>query len=70
MQKIQFSIDDMDCKSCAKVIIRKLSELEGVGDVTVDLDGKRVTVDFESHKVCDSDITCAVEALGYKVHTV
>jgi copper chaperone CopZ len=52
------------------VIIRKLSELEGVGDVTVDLDGKRVTVDFESHKVCDSDITCAVEALGYKVHTV
>ncbi len=70
MSKIQFSVDDMDCKSCARVIIKTLSELEGVGDVNVDLDGKKVTVDFDSHKTCDSDITCAVEALGYKVHTV
>jgi len=70
MQKIQFSVDDMDCKLCAKVIMKKVSELEGVGDVEVDHDGKRVTVDFDSHKVCDSNITCAVEALGYKAHTV
>ena len=70
MQKIQFGVDDMACKSCAKVIIKKLTELEGVADVSVDLDGKKITVDFENHKVCDSDITCAVEALGYNVHTV
>lgn len=70
MKKIQFSVDDMECKSCARTIIRKLTELEDVADVSVDLEGKRVTVDFNSHKTCDSDITCAVEALGYKVHPV
>ena len=70
MKNIQFSISDMDCRSCAKVVMKKLSELEDMADVTFDRDGQKITVDFNSHKTCDSDITCAVEALGYRVHTV
>ena len=70
MKNIEFGVKDMECKSCANVIIKKLSELEGVAEVKVDVEGKKVSVDFEHPNLCDSDITCAVEALGYRVHPV
>ena len=70
MQTLEFGVENMSCESCAKTIVKKLSELEGVADVKADPDKKHVRIEFDNHKVCDSDITCAVEALGYRVHTV
>lgn len=68
MNQIKFGVSDMECNSCAKVIIKKLTELEGVADVKVDLEGRKINVDFENHKIADSDIMRAVEGLGYRVH--
>lgn len=70
MRKIEFSVKDMERASDARVIIDKLTELEDVADVKLDRDRTKIAVDFENHKICDSEITCAVEELGYRVHTV
>lgn len=69
MQNIEFSVKDMDCKSCVNVIMRKLKSLDGVKDVKIDLQTKKVAVIFDNPSLCQDDLTCAVEALGYKVHT-
>jgi copper chaperone CopZ len=67
MENIEFSVKDMDCKSCVNVILKKLKAFEGVKDVKIDLATKKVKVEWENPNVCDSDLTCAVEDLGYKV---
>ncbi|MCU0554786.1 MAG: heavy-metal-associated domain-containing protein [Syntrophales bacterium] len=67
MQNIEFSVKDMDCKSCANIIMKKLKSLEGVKNVKVDPVTKKVVVQWDNPKVCDSDLTCAIEDLGYNV---
>lgn len=70
MKKIEFNANEMECTSCAKVIIDKLAELEDVADVRIGRDRKNISVEFNTHRTCDSDLTCAVEGLGYRVHAV
>jgi copper chaperone CopZ len=52
------------------VILKKLKAFEGVKDVQIDPATKRVKVIWENPNVCADDLTCAIEALGYKVHPV
>jgi len=70
MQNLEFSVKDMDCKSCVNIVMKKLKSFEGVKDVQIDPVTKRVKVIWENPNVCDSDLTCAIEELGYKVHPV
>lgn len=67
MKNIEFSVKDMDCKSCVNIVMKKLKSFEGVKDVKIDAVTKKVRVEWENPQVCDSDLTCAVEDLGYKV---
>ena len=67
MQNIEFSVKDMDCKSCVNIVLRKLKSFEGVRDVKIDPASKKVRVEWDNPNVCDSDLTCAIEELGYKV---
>ncbi len=67
MQNIEFSVKDMDCKSCVNIIMKKLKSFEGVKDVQIDAATKKVKVQWENAKICDSDLTCAIEDLGYRV---
>ncbi len=67
MQNIEFSVKDMDCKSCVNIIMKKLKSFEGVKNVKVDPVTKKVVDQWDNPKVCDSDLTCAIEDLGYNV---
>jgi len=67
MQNLAFSVKDMDCKSCVNIIMKKLKSFEGVKNVNVDPVTRKVVVEWDNPKVCDSDLTCAIEDLGYKV---
>jgi copper chaperone CopZ len=67
MQNLEFSVKDMDCKSCVNIIMKKLKSFEGVKNVTADPVTRKVVVEWDNPKVCDSDLTCAIEDLGYKV---
>ena len=42
MQNIEFSVKDMDCKSCVNVVLKKLKAFEGVKDVRIDPATRRV----------------------------
>jgi Cu+-exporting ATPase len=67
MDNIEFSVKDMDCKSCVNIILKKLKAVEGVRDVQINPATKRVKVVWDNPNVCDNDLTCAIEELGYKV---
>jgi copper chaperone CopZ len=70
MQKLAFKVPNMDCKSCAEVIGRKLRSLEGVKDVGINLQEKTVNIQYENPNLCQEDVTCAVEDMGYKVQVI
>lgn len=67
MQNIEFSVKDMDCKSCVNIIMKKLKSFEGVKNVKVDPVTRKVVVQWDNPRVCAGDLTCAIEDLGYSV---
>ncbi len=70
MQKLSFKIPNMDCKSCAEVIERRLKSIEGVGEIGIDLKSKTVKLQHDNPNLCQEDVTCAIEDLGYKVQVI
>jgi copper chaperone CopZ len=69
MGKIEFCVINMDCSSCVEVIRRKLKTVAGVSGVDIDLKRKKVAVQTDNPNLCQEDLTCVVEDLGYKVQT-
>ena len=67
MNKIVFEVKDMNCKSCVNAIERKLKSIEGVRDVDIDFQTKKIIVQHDNPNLCQEDVTCAVEDMGYKV---
>ena len=67
MKKVEFKIANMDCKSCEQAITKKLKSLAGVKDVSIDLQTMKVILQHDNPNLCQEDVTCAVEAMGYKV---
>jgi Cu+-exporting ATPase len=67
MNVVEFKVEDMECKSCANAIEKKLKSLEGVKDVDIDFQTKKIIVQHNNPNLCQEDVTCAVEDMGYKV---
>ncbi|MEI6313791.1 MAG: heavy metal-associated domain-containing protein [Syntrophus sp. (in: bacteria)] len=70
MNKVEFKIANMECKSCEDVIKKKLESLAGVKDVNIDLQTKKVILQHDNPNLCQDDVTCAVEDMGYKVQVI
>ena len=70
MEKVQFKIPNMECKSCAAVIEKKLKSLAGVKAVDIDLQEKIIKLEHDNPNLCQDDLTCAVEDMGYKVQVI
>lgn len=66
MKKFQFKVENMDCPSCAEAIRRKLQALEGVSGVDIDLKEKKVSLQSANPNLCQEDLTCVMEDMGYK----
>jgi copper chaperone CopZ len=62
----ELNVDQIDNKNQA-VITKKLTDMEGVNDVKVDLDSKVVTVNYEEGKARLVDIKQAIMEDGYSV---
>ncbi|MFB3925551.1 MAG: heavy-metal-associated domain-containing protein [Syntrophales bacterium] len=67
MQKAEFKVKNMDCPSCAMAIEKRLKSLAGVKAVAIDLQEKKISIQHDNPNLCQEDLTCAVEDLGYKV---
>ena len=56
---------DISCDHCARAISGALTALNGVGQVDVDVDSKRVDVAFDDGLTSAEEIDAALEAEGY-----
>jgi len=58
-------VPDMSCSHCVSRVDRALRSLDGVEGVSVDLDSKRVTVQFDPSVTSLEKIEAKLEAIGY-----
>ncbi len=58
-----YQVPDMSCGHCVAAVREEVSQVEGVEDVTVDLESKRVTV---SGSASDEAIREAIREAGYE----
>jgi len=66
MAEINVKVDDMKTSESGILIMNQLLTLEGVSDVTVDLESKIVNVQLQSEGTCDpNDVVCSIKNLGY-----
>lgn len=61
------NVNGMSCEHCVKAVKGAVGSLNGVDSVNVDLQGKKVTVEFDSEKVAATQIKDAIEDQGYDV---
>ena len=65
-QKLELSVEGMNCSHCSGSVLRAVSELDGVTDCQVYLDDGRAVVhgrDLET-----SAVIGVIEGLGFKAH--
>ena len=67
MTTIELSVPTVHCRSCKLNIEEQLEDVAGVLGSTVDLDAKRVAVDYDGDTVDVATIAKAIEAAGYPV---
>ena len=56
---------DISCEHCANAITGALSAMTGVSAVSVDVDRKRVQVDYDAGSTSVEQIDAALEEEGY-----
>ncbi|HLS23528.1 MAG TPA: copper chaperone CopZ [Pseudogracilibacillus sp.] len=66
MEKV-IGVNGMTCGNCKKAVEDALTNLEGVKEVTVDLDEGNVTVNYDENVVTLGDIRTEIEDQGYDV---
>ena len=64
---LELAVEGMSCSHCVASVEKALDELEGVGRVKVDLQEKKVRVDYDSAAVELQSIREAIEGRGFKV---
>lgn len=66
-QHVAFNVDGMVCDGCAKSIKAALTRLNGVYDVIVDVEAKRVAVEYDSERLDIHTLKGTIEDAGYRV---
>lgn len=66
LKEVELDIDGISCQMCVSKIERKISKLEGVKSIVVNLANSRGKVVYDSEKIKLSEILHIMEKLGYK----
>ncbi|UTH14124.1 copper chaperone CopZ [Macrococcus equipercicus] len=61
------NVRGMTCEHCRSAVEESVSAVEGVNDVTVNLESGEVAVGFDDTKAAVEDIKDAIEEQGYEV---
>lgn len=64
--KKKILIEGMSCGHCVKHVTEALSDINGVSNVNVNLEGKYALIDIENNDL-DEAIKFAVDEVGYQV---
>jgi len=71
LQKATFQVEGMACAiGCAKVIEKKLANMEGIQAATVDFESKTATIEFDNARQNPETITKTVEEIANGAYTV
>lgn len=66
-EKIQLKVEGMSCGHCVKAVENGVGDLNGVQNVSVNLEKGLVDVDFDHSKVTIENIKETIEDEGYIV---
>ena len=67
VETLDLPVRGMTCANCARSVERKLSSTPGVTKATVDLQGARASVEYDTALVKPDVLANAVRQLGYEV---
>lgn len=65
-KSVKVAIEGMNCMACSARIRKTLLSLEGVNEVTVNLEKKNVVIKYNLQKIILEKIEKAINELGYK----
>ncbi|OEF97516.1 heavy metal translocating P-type ATPase [Desulfuribacillus alkaliarsenatis] len=68
MNKVILSIEGMSCAACVNRIEKRLAKIDGVHEGNVNLSNHKAMVVFDEQKTSLSEITAAIERLGFKAY--
>lgn len=66
LKEVELDIDGISCQMCVSKIERKISKLDGVKSIVVNLANSRGKIVYDSEKIKLSEILQKIEKLGYK----
>ncbi|MHB8898463.1 MAG: heavy metal translocating P-type ATPase, partial [Thermoguttaceae bacterium] len=69
-EHVLLDVQGMHCASCASVIERALSRLDGVASARVNLVGGQASVEFDPHKIAPEKLVDAVNQGGYRAEVI
>lgn len=67
MENVIIKVEGMSCSHCENAVKKAVGIMNGVDKVSVSLEEKSVTVDFDSSVVTLDNIKQAIEDQGYDV---
>ena len=69
MTTTELNVPDISCDHCAHAITQALAPQPGIAAVQVDVDGKRVTVEYDERLMARTRIEALLDDEGYPVES-
>ena len=60
-------VEGMTCEHCVETVTKAVNSLDGISQVSVDLDKKKVTVDFDDSRTDMDAISSKIIEVGFEV---
>jgi copper chaperone len=60
-------VEGMTCEHCVETVTKAVNSLDGISQVSVDLDKKQVTVDFDDNRTDMDAISSKIIEVGFEV---
>ncbi len=67
MEHQVIQVEGMTCGHCVETVTKAVNGLKGIRQVNVDLDKKRVTVDYDESQVDLNTISSKIKEVGFEV---
>ncbi len=67
MTQQTLNVDGMSCEHCVQTITKAVGEAAGVQNVTVNLAGKNVSVDYDESAISLEEISDKITNAGFEV---
>ncbi len=61
------NVEGMTCEHCVDTVTKAVNTLDGISQVSVDLDKKQVTVDFDESRTDMNAISTKIIEVGFEV---